>query len=697
MPNWLQRSTTAPNGYHPMKINLYLLTLLAVGSGLAQDSTVWRTGSGTWNDAARWTAGLPNPVTAGDVRGDSYVTVPSGTWVAGALRIGTHEGDRSYVEVNGGSLVLVNDSLFVGEDGGGQGEFVLKSGALHSVMDVFVGAATATTGRANDATLRIRGGTFLGRNLSVGFGFGSHAVVAVEGSQASAIHVLDYLYLQATADPAGRTGLATLSYALDEHGVTPITIQSRSDGLRIASDTASQCRLEISLRAIPPREDITLVSSRVPTIGTFSGLPEGSTITALYEGKTYRWALTYHGGAGGNDLALLSRSTWEQGAPVTHVHPIPHPPAPLWRDNPVYPLAIAAGKPAFSGAEGYGSFSQGGAGGRDVYVDNLNDSGPGSLRAAVEAEGRRIVVFRVSGSIVLRTRLAVRNPFLTVDAQNAPGNGITLRNHGMDVRTHDVVLRYFRIRLGDEGISSNVRYEAGEGEDGVRFESGARDCVADHLSLSWTTGKIITITTTADRITIQWCILSESLNFAGHGYASLAAGKRVSWHHNLLAHNYSRNVRFQGALDADFRNNTIYDWGGAAGYGEFDHLNYVANFLKPGPSTTQKPRLFVLGDHVVMPGSIFVDGNVLEGDPKVVEDNWRGMGYYYFDRDSLKAAGPFPAPPVTIEPARAASDLVLQGAGDTLPARDSVDQRVVREVQEGTGHIIRWVREAGQQ
>jgi hypothetical protein len=80
---------------------------------------------------------------------------------------------------------------------------------------------------------------------------------------------------------------------------------------------------------------------------------------------------------------------------------------------------------------------------------------------------------------------------------------------------------------------------------------------------------------------------------------------------------------------------------------------------------------------------------------KAVEENWRGMGYYYFDRDSLKAAVPFPAPPVTNEPAHTACELVLQKAGDTLPARDPVHRRVVREVQEGTGHIIRWVRESG--
>jgi len=670
--------------------------LFAAGLALAQDATEWRNGSGAWNDAARWTAGLPTPFAGADVRGNSQVRVPSGTWVAGDLRIGTHAGDRARVEVNGGSVILVQDSLFVGEDTGGQGEFVLNSGALHSVMDVFVGAATASTGRANDAVLRIRGGSFLGRTLSVGFGYGSHAVVAVEGSQASAVHVLDYVYLQATADPGGRPGLSTLSFTLDERGVTPITIQSRVRGLRIIPATGGLCRLEILLSAVPPREDITLVSSHVPTRGAFDGLPEGSEITAAYGGGTYRWALTYRGGASGADLVLRNRSSYGEGAPLTHVRPIPQPPAPLWRDHPVYPLAIPAGEPAFPGAEGYGAFSRGGAGGRNVYVDNLDDSGPGSLRAAVEAEGPRIVVFRVGGSIALSAPLVIRHPFLTLDAQSAPGEGIVLRNRGIEVKTHDVVLRYFRIRLGDEGVRPGVNYEAGEGEDGIRFASGARDGIADHLSLSWTTGKILTLIRMSDRITIQWCILSESLNFAGHGYAALAGGNRVSWHHNLLAHNFSRNIRFQGPLNADFRNNTIYDWGEAAGYGEFDRLNYIANYLKPGPSTTQRPRFFHLGDRMVLPGSIFVEGNVIEGEPWADQDNWRGMGAFYLDRDSLKAAAPFSAPPVTTEPARTAYERVLEEAGDTLPARDAVDRRVLREVREGAGHIISRVRDAGQ-
>ena len=94
---------------------------------------------------------------------------------------------------------------------------------------------------------------------------------------------------------------------------------------------------------------------------------------------------------------------------------------------------------------------------------------------------------------------------------------------------------------------------------------------------------------------MQWCILSEALNIDQHGYASIIGGNRVSWHHNLFAHNLGRNPRFQGAVDADFRNNVIYDWGETAGYGEFDRLNYVGNYLKPGPSTTQSPRLILNG------------------------------------------------------------------------------------------------------
>jgi len=678
-----------------MRFSVPAAVIFAASTALAQTSTVWQSGNGSWANGERWTAGIPTPYTSANIRGVSCIAVPGGSWQAAGLRIGTQNGDRTRVELSGGQLDLAQDSLIVGEDSGGRGEFLLNSGSLQSVMDVFIGGATASSRRVNDALLRIRGGSFLGRTLSIGYGYGSHARVEIVGSQIDGIDIFDYVELQSAPDPGSRDGLATLAFTLDEHGVRPIRIRSRLRGLRISAKAPARCTLEISLTAVPPREDITLVTASVVAQGVFDGLPEGSEITAAYAGHTYRWTLTYRGGPRGTDLVLQNRSTYPDNAPVTHVIAPAPPLLPRWRERPLYPLEIAPGEPAFPGAEGYGAFSRGGTGGRRVAVENLKDSGPGSLRAAMEAEGPRIVAFRVGGAIDLKTPLRVLNPYLTIDGQSAPGEGITLRNHGIQIRTHDVILRYFRIRVGDEGIEKNLNYEAGEGEDALRFESGTANCIADHLSLSWSTDKIVTTTPAADRITIQWCILSESLNFAGHGYAALAGGARVTWHHNLLAHNFSRNVRFQGALNCDFRNNTIYDWGETAAYGEFDHLNYIANYLKPGSSTTQRPRLFHRGDAFLLPGSVYLQGNVIEGEPSVDADNWRGMGYYYFDREQLAMPTPFPAPTVRTELARKASKRVLEESGATLPVRDATDRRIVRETAEGTGHIIGSVREAG--
>jgi pectate lyase len=663
------------------------------------DRTKWVSGSGTWTEMGRWSQGLPTPFKRVEVHGNSTVIVPPGTYLAADLEIGFNSGDEGRVEVDGGQLILMRDSLRVGEYSGGVGEFDLMDGAMHCVMDVFVGGASSVPGRATKATLRIQGGSFLGRTLTVGAGLGAESVLSVEGSRASAVHVLDYAYIEGLASSEGKPGKSTLSFTLDEHGVTPITIQSRADGLRIIKDATSQCRLEIRLSGVPPHDDITLVSAHVPTRGAFDNLPEASEITAQYENHTYRWVLTYHGGASGDDLVLKNRSVYPVDVPVTHTRALPKIPKPLWTEHRLFSRFAPKGEPAFAGAEGFGAFTSGGRGGKIVYVDNLNDSGPGSLRAASETSGPRTILFRVGGVIFLKSILTINEPFLTIDGQNAPGDGIMLRNHGIQVSTHDVVLRYLRIRVGDDDVRTEAKplsyYQGGEGDYALYFIGGATHCIADHLSLSWSTSKMLSTTKGADLITIQWCILSESLNFAGHGYASIAGGNRVTWHHNLFAHNQSRNVRFQGMVDADFRNNVIYDWGDTAAYGEFDRLNYVGNYLKAGPSTTQSRRLFHDGKAVVAPESLFVAGNILAGDAKANQNNWRGMGYYYFDRDTLEAAEPFPAPRVTTESAQAAYDHVLTGAGAILPRRDVVDERVVREVRDGTGHIIKWVKDVG--
>jgi len=672
--------------------------LMLVGSTCAygaasSSSTQWRGGSGSWSSAAKWTDGVPTVLSEATIGGVSEVAVPRGDFSTADLRIGTEAGDRVKVAVNGARLLVRQDSLIVGEYSGGVAQFVLNDGSVESAMDVFVGGATASTGRMNRSALIVNGGELIGLTLTLGEGLGSDSTLAVNGSRARAISALEFVDLLAHSDPGGKAATATLSFTLDAHGVTPISIQSRWHGLRIDHDAESHCVLHIDLSAVPPREDVTLISSRVATQGAFDEMPEGSEITAQYDHHVYRWQLTYQGGTSGHDLVLKNRSVYEPGAPLTHVLSRSSIPTPQWWNHPVYPLTIKPGRVAFPGAEGYGAFAAGGADGRNIYVDNLNDSGSGSLRAAVEADGPRAVIFRTAGAIVLDSDLVIRNPYLTLDGSNAPGIGIVLKRHGIVVRTHDVVLRQFRIRIGEQDVHQDdprIHYEAGDGEYALQFIDGAHDDIADHLSLSWSTNKILSTTKLSDRITIQWCILSESLNIDGHGYASIAGGNRVTWHHNLFAHNFSRNPRFQGAVDADFRNNVVYDWGEKSTYGEFDRLNFVGNYLKPGPSTTQRPRLFHDGMEAVAPGSLFLSGNVLEGNEKATADNWKATGFY-FERTTITASAPFPAPVISNDTAAIALQKVLAHAGATLPRRDAVDGRIVQEVMERAGHIVKSV------
>jgi len=357
-------------------------------------------------------------------------------------------------------------------------------------------------------------------------------------------------------------------------------------------------------------------------------------------------------------------------------------PSPVWR--------FKVRRLAFPGAEGYGRFAAGGRGGRVIEVTNLDDSGPGSLRAAVEAEGPRTVVFRVGGTIKLASKLVVRNPYLTVAGQTAPGDGICIRGYTFGcLGTHDVILRYVRIRVGDEARLTM---------DGTGFAS-TDHAIFDHCSISWSIDEAVS-SRGAGNITLQRCLVAEALNIAnhakyepgkGHSFAASIGGNVGSFHHNLLAHCAGRNWSLAGALDRgnhfagflDIRNNVVFNWQHRTTDGGAKAVNFVNNFYIPGPAT----RIF----HLVKPDAgkpgdrqqYFIAGNVMEGRPQYDADNW-STGGVVVDAGLLreiKLAAPFCEPHVATHSAREAYESVLADVGANFPRLDAIDQRIIEDVK----------------
>jgi pectate lyase len=352
--------------------------------------------------------------------------------------------------------------------------------------------------------------------------------------------------------------------------------------------------------------------------------------------------------------------------------------------------------PAFPGAEGYGSVTRGGRGGKVIVVTNLNDSGPGSLRAAVEAEGPRTVVFRVSGTIPLQTPLRIRHPYITIAGQTAPGDGIALRDQPLGIGADEVIIRYIRVRLGD---ATRVNADAISG----RYH---KNIILDHVSASWGTDETLSIYHNS-YVTIQHCIISEAIgNGKSHKFGGIWGDNYSTYHHNLIAHNDSRNPRFaSGSGHVDFRNNVIYNWGYNSAYGgeqkqqnnpkfNFTTVNMAANYYKPGPATRANVRSRIVGpatrDGAADLGKWWVSGNIVEGSPEVTADNWLGVELSRADiienlslGTAYRLAEPWPAKKTNQQSAEEAYKTVLARAGASL-RRDSVDARIIEEVRTGT-------------
>jgi len=342
------------------------------------------------------------------------------------------------------------------------------------------------------------------------------------------------------------------------------------------------------------------------------------------------------------------------------------------QESPVIPIA-------FPGAEGYGKYTVGGRGGRVIKVTNLNDSGPGSLRDAVEQTGPRIVVFEVDGTIELQSTLRIDNDSITVAGQTAPGEGICLKDYPLVVNASEVIVRYLRSRLGD-------RYQLdSDAIGGGRYEQ--KNVILDHLSASWSIDECLSIYKT-ENLTVQWCLVSHSLNQSlhtkgSHGFGGIWGGYKATFHHNLLAHHASRNPRFSSVEQTkmvDYRNNVVYNWDFKTAYGggRYGEINMVNNYYKPGPASKHTRLLDVAEDGT---GKYYLSGNVMEGDEEACRDNWSAVG----GKNPLagRVEEPFAYEPIPEELAQEAYESVLAGVGCSL-RQDSYDAKVIEEVRRGT-------------
>lgn len=353
---------------------------------------------------------------------------------------------------------------------------------------------------------------------------------------------------------------------------------------------------------------------------------------------------------------------------------------------------------AFPGAEGAGRLATGGRGGIVLRVTNLNDAGPGSLRAAIEADGPRTVVFDIGGTIRLEASLRIRRGRITVAGQTAPGGGITLRDHALVIAADDVIIRYVRSRLGDES-----RVES----DAVTIERGRR-IILDHVSASWSVDETLSVGSRYDPpergiydVTVQWSLIAESLNRSGHakgdhGYGSLVRGghgARMTFHHNLWASHRARMPRPGNynppTIDPEgprfeFRSNVFYGWGGSyAGYNADTESRsayaFIGNAYIPGPES-QGRWAFEESNPLAR---AWFEANSMDGgtptDPwSLVKDSDRP--------DYRLTARPDWATAATETPGEAV--LAVLGQAGASRFRDAVDLRIIEGVRERTGRII---------
>jgi hypothetical protein len=349
----------------------------------------------------------------------------------------------------------------------------------------------------------------------------------------------------------------------------------------------------------------------------------------------------------------------------------------------------------FPGAEGFGTKTQAGRRGQIVKVTNLNDSGSGSLRHAVNVLEPRTIVFEVGGTIELSTDLVVDTPYVTIAGQTAPSPGITLKGAGLKIQSHDVLAQHLRVRVGD-----SLNGPDPEGRDGIQI-SGAEtfNIVLDHISASWAIDENGSTWAGAHDITIRHSIFSESLHRSihpkgahGNGFLVGQGTRNLAMIGNLFAHNADRNPRVKGNSSVIILNNVMYNNKNNLVIGSDDGpalVSVVGNVFINGPDMTSGRRMidvyppsssvgtkvFHHDNHFNVPEEE-VWGFTTTFDPSVSEPVVWWTGLDVKTNDTVEA-------------------WVLANVGARPEDRDAIDSRVIGSVNNRGGRIIDSQTETG--
>ncbi|WP_164847439.1 type I secretion C-terminal target domain-containing protein [Sphingobium algorifonticola] len=370
---------------------------------------------------------------------------------------------------------------------------------------------------------------------------------------------------------------------------------------------------------------------------------------------------------------------------------------------------------AFEGAEGFGAATVGGRGGTVVHVTNLNDTGIGSLRWALESlSGPRIIVFDVGGTINLKSNILIQNGNVTIAGQTAPGEGITLAGAGVRIKADEVIMRGMHIRPGDgEGHKPDDRDALMIGTT----DFVVNNVVIDHNSFTWAIDENVAINGKVQDVSFTNNIVGESLSRSLHSKGEHSKGllisnwggadddaQRITVAKNLLTDNMQRNAEIRAGQDIEFINNYIHNYGlahagTAIGGGNSGTLttsvDVIGNVWQPGVDTGNKTKapvmlatmasdsLITLVDNVYLKTAVDANGN----------QNQNGIYYRHSGNATVRLADDDSSGLTILDSSDVRSHVLANVGAVNGSGRDAIDTRIVAEAASGTGRIINTVSE----